>query len=183
VTCSLRRGRLRHRVRQHLDRERRVGADLAEEAQEADEVELALARRDPVDEAVRVVVGVQRDESAVVDLDPDDALRRDRTQLLGRPRAALVVPHVDAQAAVRAPRPLDDLERRRRVRDVRERQELERHEQAVIGRPVAHGAKGARGSRAVPLERPPDLHVAGARRVRHRVRVHLERAEPLAVVA
>ena len=110
-------------------------------------VEVALAGRHPVAEAVVLVVGERRRGRAVAHLDAGDQLGWDRPDEIEVVRAAGVVPDVDAHSAVRPIGAFDDGERVGGVDDVREREELEADDRTVVGGPVAERAEVLRRRR------------------------------------
>ena len=94
--------------RAHLERDRRTHPDLGEQADEADAVELALARRHPVGHAVLLVVVELRAQRTVVHLHGEHTLTgqgADQRLVVGAP---LVVPDVGAVPAVRPIGGFDD---------------------------------------------------------------------------
>ena len=151
----------------HLDRDGHLRTGGSHRVDEAAQVELAGAGRPAVGEAVGVVVGVLGHPRAVVQLDPGDHLARQCGDGGQVSRTSLVMPHVDADAAVRTIGRLDDAPRVGHVDDVGERQELEPDDQAMICGAVAQLPEGGGRVVGIATRRPDDLQVAAAEGIGH----------------
>ena len=119
-------------------------AHLGQQAHEAGAVELTLAGRDAVGEAVLLVVVELRLPRPVVHLHGEDAVggqRGDQRLVVG---TAPVVPDVGAVPTVGTAGRLDDRLGVGGRGDVRVRQPLDADEQAVLGGPVAELAERLR---------------------------------------
>ena len=115
------------------------------DADEAVDVERAVARRHSVAQAVVLVVGQRRRRGAVTHLHPHQQLGRnpsDQVEIVG---AASVMPDVGAHAAVGPCCGFDDGEGIGGVDDVGERQELQADGRAVLGRSITQLAEAATG--------------------------------------
>ena len=104
---------------------------------------------------------------AVIHLNAHDPVTGDRLDLFEIIRAASVMPDVDTEAAVVAASSIDDTHAIAGVEDVRDRQELEAHNKAMLRSPIAESAEcfAALFDRAaVGADR---LHVSAAETVGH----------------
>mgnify|MGYP000977610176 CR=1 FL=1 len=160
---------------------RRGRARRAERCQEAADVELAVAGRHTMHQAVGLVVErrIDRNERAVVHLDPGDQLARqfgDGGQIV---EAAHVMPDVHAQPSIRPAGIFDDTPSDERVGHVGEREELEPGHEPVIGGPIAHPGEGPRRVGHRFLLRADHLQVARPEHVGHPEGPRLERRHPV----
>ncbi len=145
-----------------LHTSRSQGPDVAEVEHRGDEavdVELAVARRHPVPQAVVLVVVERRCGRAVAHLHPHEQFGRDPSDQVEIVGATGVMPDVGAHATVGSVGRFDDGDGVGCIDDVRERQELQADRGAVLGRTIAQLAEASAGIGGRPVDRPDRLDV------------------------
>ncbi len=165
------------RVREHLDADRRGAPDRVEGPHDLDDVRGPFTGQQP---RVHGLVGDVRRclGKRVTELHREDAFTGERGDVFQCGGAARAVPRVDDEAAVRAVGDAHDLPRGVHVRERRPREELEVHEQPVLGGAVAHASerldRGVEGRLAAPDL--GDVHRATTDRVGDREELLVGRA-------
>ncbi len=119
-----------------FDTDRRLAPDPVERANEAGQIEVAVARQQSARHRFLKQVSACKGR-CVIDLHGEDAFARYRRKLFQRRTAAEQVPAVDRQSAIGPPDRFDDRRCGGKVGDAAKGQEFDMHRQAMLRRQVA----------------------------------------------